>query len=182
MRNMRVLRLSDMLSQSGRVDGGVSRTVTLDTLDLRILRELVRRPRAGITELASLLGVARNTAHARVQRLERDGVVGARGREVDMAALGLEVTAFVTLEVAQGRLNEAVAGLKTVPYVLEAHGIAGSGDLLVRVVARSNRHLQQVVAAVLACPGVLRSTTTVALTEPVAYRVDPLFDVVTGPE
>lgn len=154
--------------------------MTLDTLDLRILRELVRRPRAGITELATLLGVARNTAHARVQRLERDGVVGARGREVDLAALGLEVTAFVTLEVAQGRFTEACAGLKSVPHVLEAHGIAGSGDLLVRVVARSNRHLQQVVAAVLACPGVLRSTTTVALTAPVAYRVDPLFEVVSG--
>jgi DNA-binding Lrp family transcriptional regulator len=167
-----------MLNERGRLEDGMSRTVTLDTLDLRILRELVRRPRAGTTELASLLGVARNTAHARVQRLERDGVIGARGREIDMAALGLEVTAFVTLEVAQGRLNEAVAGLKTVPYVLEAHGIAGSGDLLVRVVARSNRHLQQVIAAVLACPGMLRSTTTVALTEPVGYRVDPLFEVV----
>ena len=179
---MRALRLSDMLSRRVRIDGGVSRTVTLDTLDLRILRELVRRPRAGITELASLLGVARNTVHARVQRLERDGVIGARGREVDLAALGLEVTAFVTLEVAQGRFNEAVAGLKGVPYVLEAHGIAGAGDLLVRVVARSNRHLQQVVAAVLACPGVLRSTTAVSLTEPVPYRVDPLFAVVTKPE
>jgi DNA-binding Lrp family transcriptional regulator len=175
---MRVVRLSDMLSERVRADDGVSRTVTLDTLDLRILRELVRRPRAGITELATMLGVARNTAHARVQRLERDGVIGARGREVDVAALGLEVTAFVTLEVAQGRLNEAVTGLKTVPYVLEAHGIAGAGDLLVRVVARSNRHLQQVVVAVLACPGVLRSTTAVSLTEPVSYRVDPLFGVV----
>jgi DNA-binding Lrp family transcriptional regulator len=167
-----------MLNPNGPADDKVSRTVTLDTLDLRILRELVRRPRAGITELASLLGVARNTAHARVQRLEREGVIGTRGREVDVAALGLEVTAFVTLEVAQGRLHEAVAGLKTVPYVLEAHGIAGAGDLLVRVVARSNRHLQQVVAAVLSCPGVLRSTTAVSLTEPVAYRVDPLFEVV----
>ncbi|MFI9385046.1 Lrp/AsnC family transcriptional regulator [Kutzneria sp. NPDC052558] len=152
--------------------------MTLDTLDLRILRELVRRPRAGITELASLLGVARNTAHARVQRLERDGVIGARGREINMAALGLEVTAFVTMEVAQGRLSEAVAAIQKVPYVLEAHGIAGSGDLLVRVVARSNRHLQQVVASVLACPGMLRSNTTVALIEPIAYRVDPLFEVV----
>jgi DNA-binding Lrp family transcriptional regulator len=177
MRNIRLIRLSDMLSTDGPRDEEVSRTVTLDTLDLRILRELVRRPRAGITELATLLGVARNTAHARVQRLERD-VVGDRGRYVDLKAMGLEVTAFVTLEVAQGRFNEAVAGLKTVPYVLEAHGIAGAGDLLVRVVARDNQHLHQVVASVLGCPGVLRSTTAVSLTQPVTYRVDALFEVV----
>lgn len=171
------IRLSDMISQSADTGDEMSRTVTLDTLDLNVLRELVRRPRAGITELASLLGVARNTAYARVQRLERDGVIGARGREVDVAALGLEVTAFVTLEVAQGRMHEATAALKQVPYVLEAHGIAGAGDMLVRVVARSNRHLHEVVNSVLACPGVLRSTTAVSMTEQVSYRVDPLFDV-----
>jgi hypothetical protein len=50
----------------------------------------------------------------------------------------------------------------------------------VRVVARDNQHLHQVVASVLACPGVLRSTTAVSLTQPVTYRVDPLFDVVEG--
>jgi DNA-binding Lrp family transcriptional regulator len=81
--------------------------VPLNTLDLRILRELVRRPRIGITELAGLLGIARNTAHARATRLEREDVVGSRGREVQLGALGLEVTAFVTPEVAQGRLHTA---------------------------------------------------------------------------
>ncbi|MBA8928278.1 DNA-binding Lrp family transcriptional regulator [Kutzneria viridogrisea] len=152
--------------------------MTLNTLDLRVLRELVRRPRIGVTELASLLGIARNTAHARANRLEREQVVGHRGRAVDVSAMGFEVTAFVTLEVAQGRLHSAVAGLKTVPFVLEAHGIAGAGDLLVRVVARSTGHLHEVLDAVLACPGVLRSNTAIVMTEQIAYRVDPLFDTV----
>lgn len=145
-------------------------------LDLRVLRELVASPRIGVTELAQRLGVARNTAHARVARLERRGVVGPRGRAVDYTALGVEVTAFVTIQVAQGRLASAVADLAAVPCVLEAHGIAGDGDLLVRVAARNTRHLHEVINSVLACRGVIRSTTAVAMTEQIAYRVAPLLD------
>ncbi|KAA2258133.1 winged helix-turn-helix transcriptional regulator [Solihabitans fulvus] len=150
--------------------------VTLNGLDLQVLRELVASPRIGITELAERLGIARNTAHARTTRLERQGVVGHRGREVDYTALGVEVTAFVTMQVAQGSLSAAVADMAAVPFVLEAHTIAGDGDIMVRVAARNTRHLHEVVNAVLACRGVIRSTTAVALTEQIPFRVGPLLD------
>ncbi|CRK60370.1 Transcriptional regulator, AsnC family [Alloactinosynnema sp. L-07] len=147
-------------------------------LDLRVIRELVASPRVGITELAERLGIARNTAHARVARLERQGVVGQRGRAVDYTELGVEVTAFLTIQVAQGRLGSAIDDLVLVPYVLEAHGIAGDGDLLVRVAARSNRHLHEVINSVLACRGVIRSSTAVAMTDQIPYRVAPLLDAI----
>ncbi|WP_307860510.1 Lrp/AsnC family transcriptional regulator [Actinokineospora baliensis] len=150
----------------------------VNRLDLRVIRELVANPRVGITELAERLGIARNTAHARVGRLERQGVVGPRGRAVDYTQLGVEVTAFVTVQVAQGRLVTAIEDLTAVPYVLEAHGIAGDGDLLVRVVARNTRHLHEVINAVLSCRGVIRSTTAVAMTEQIPFRVAPLLDAV----
>ncbi|WP_018686589.1 Lrp/AsnC family transcriptional regulator [Actinokineospora enzanensis] len=150
----------------------------VNRLDLRILRELVATPRIGITELAERLGIARNTAHARVGRLERHGVVAGRGRAVDQAAIGVEVTAFVTVQVAQGRLASAVEDLTAVPFVLEAHGIAGDGDLLVRVVARNTRHLHEVINSVLSCRGVIRSTTAVAMTEQVPFRIGPLLAAV----
>ncbi|GAA3021237.1 Lrp/AsnC family transcriptional regulator [Actinokineospora globicatena] len=150
----------------------------VNRLDLRVIRELVANPRVGITELAERLGIARNTAHARVGRLERQGVVGTRGRAVDYTQLGVEVTAFVTVQVAQGRLVSAIEDLAAVPFVLEAHGIAGDGDLLVRVAARNTRHLHEVINAVLACRGVIRSTTAVAMTEQIPFRVAPLLDAV----
>ncbi|WP_285501505.1 Lrp/AsnC family transcriptional regulator [Actinokineospora sp. NBRC 105648] len=148
----------------------------VNRLDLRVIRELVTSPRIGITELAERLGIARNTAHARVTRLERQGVVGHRGRAVDYTAIGVEVTAFVTVQVAQGRLTAAIEDLRKVSYVLEAHGIAGDGDLLVRVAARNTRHLHEVINEVLSCHGVIRSTTAVAMTEQIPYRVAPLLD------
>lgn len=147
-------------------------------VDVRILRELVASPRIGVTELAARLGIARNTAHARTERLEAEAVVGSRGREVDAEALGFPITAFVTLEVAQGRLHDAAAAMARVPFVLEAHAVAGRGDLLVRVVARTPPHLHEVIDAVLASPGILRSTTAVATRHEIPFRIGPLLDAV----
>ncbi|MBW8483128.1 Lrp/AsnC family transcriptional regulator [Actinomadura sp. PM05-2] len=154
----------------------VSVVPRVDALDIRILRRLVEQPRIGVTELAARLGIARNTAHARAERLERDGVIGHRGREVDIGALGFELTAFVTLEVAQGRLREAAQALAAIPRVLEVLGITGQGDLLVRAAAPNGSQLHEVIDAILACPGVRRSTTSIVLTHQVPFRIGPLLE------
>jgi DNA-binding Lrp family transcriptional regulator len=97
------------------------------------------------------------------------------------------VTAFLTLEISQGSAgpstdpSTAAGGhdvvarhLASIPEVLEAHTITGAGDMWCRVVARSNSDLQRVIDAVLANPGILRSSTVIALARQVPYRVLPL--------
>ena len=84
----------------------------------------------------------------------------------------------MTLEIAQGQ--EAVGDRRcssTIPEVLEVHKITGPGDLMCRVVARNNEHLHAVVEAILAAPGVTRTTTSLALNSPV-LRVHADADVV----
>jgi DNA-binding Lrp family transcriptional regulator len=61
-----------------------------------------------------------------------------------------------------------------VPEVLEAHSTTGEGDLLCRVAARNNAHLEAIVQTLLALPGVVRTRTEVALNQRVAYRTLPL--------
>ena len=64
--------------------------------------------------------------------------------DVDPAALGYEVAAFITLEIRQPGGHDPVAErLAAIPEVLEVHTITGAGDLLCRVVARSNADLQR---------------------------------------
>jgi DNA-binding Lrp family transcriptional regulator len=60
------------------------------------------------------------------------------------------------------------------PEVLEAHTTTGEGDLLVRVAARSNTHLEEIVQTLLALPGVVRTRTEISLNQRVGYRVQPL--------
>ncbi len=58
--------------------------------------------------------------------------------------------------------------------MLEAHATTGPGDLHCRVVAHTNEHLQEVINAILAVNGIMRTTTQIALTEQLGHRVLPL--------
>jgi DNA-binding Lrp family transcriptional regulator len=103
-------------------------------------------------------------------------VVTGFGPELDLAELGYGVLAFTTLEIAQGRLHDVVEHLRDLPEVLEAHATSGTGDLHCRVVARTNAHLQDVINRILEVQGIDRSTTVIALSEQIHYRVMPLVD------
>jgi DNA-binding Lrp family transcriptional regulator len=119
--------------------------------------------------------VARGTVQARLDKLVERGVIVNFGPAVAPVALGYGVTAFVTLEIRQSRGHDpAAAHLATIPEVLEAHTITGGGDLLCRIVARSNADLQRVIDQVVAYDGVVRASTIIALAEQIPYRTLPL--------
>ncbi len=148
----------------------------IDELDARLLTLLREDPRVGIAEAARRLGAARGTVQARLERLQERGVVKGFGPEIDPVRLGYPILAFVFLEISQGRLQEAVDVLEHVPEVVEAHGVSGPRDLLVRIVARDTDHLQQVINEVLGTPAVRRSTSYISLSEQIAHRTGPLVD------
>jgi DNA-binding Lrp family transcriptional regulator len=147
----------------------------VDALDVALLTALSDHPRAGDLELSRLTGVARGTVTARLQRLERTGVVRGYGPDVDLGSAGFGVQAFVMLEIAQGALDDVRDHLAAIPGVLEAHATTGSGDVLCRVAARSNEDLQQVLLDIDRSPSVARSTSVVVLSELVPPRTLPLL-------
>ncbi len=153
--------------------------MAIDDLDVRILTVFSTRPRVGVLECARRLGVARATVQARLDRLAGTGVVSGWGPVVDPAAMGFAVTAFVTLEIRQaqphGAAHDAVAThLREIPEVLEAHTITGAGDMLARIVARSNADLQRVIDRIVAFEGVVRTSSVIALATQISPRVLPL--------
>ena len=147
----------------------------IDQLDARLLLTLRAHPRIGLLEVSRRLGVARGTVQARLEKLQGRGVITGFGPEIDPGRIGYPVMAFVSLEIVQGRLDEAVAGLRAVPEVLEAHGVTGDRDLLCRVVARDNGHLQDVINNMLHKGAVQRSTSAISMSRQIPYRVDPLI-------
>jgi DNA-binding Lrp family transcriptional regulator len=153
----------------------------IDELDARLISLLSAEPRVGVLEASRRLGVARGTVQARLDRLHRSGVVTGYGPDVDPAALGHGVTAFVTLEIRQAGGHDPVAArLAAIPEVIEAHTITGSGDMLCRVVARTNADLQRVIDTIVDVAGVVRTSTVIALATPLRYRVLPLVCAVAG--
>jgi DNA-binding Lrp family transcriptional regulator len=147
----------------------------IDELDAQLIDLLAAEPRIGVLEASRRLGVARGTVQARLDRLRDRAVITGYGPDVDPAALGFHVTAFVTLEIRQaGGHDPVTARLALIAEVLEAHTITGEGDMLCRVVARDNADLQRVIDAIVDVPGVVRTSTVIALAAPIGYRVLPL--------
>src|SRR5215470_18874802 len=139
---------------------------------------MTAEPRIGVLEASRRLGVARGTVQARLDRMQASGVITGYGPDIDPAALGHVVTAFVTVELRQsGGRDEVAERLAGISEILEAHTITGPGDMLCRVVARTNADLQRVIDAIVAVAGVVRASTVIALAAPVPYRVLPLVRV-----
>ncbi len=150
---------------------------SIDELDARLISLFAEQPRMGVLECARRLGVARGTVQARLDKLISRGVIKGFGPQVSPTALGYGVTAFVTLEIRQSRGHDAVAAhLATIPEMLEVHTITGSGDLLCRIVARSNADLQRVIDGIVSYSGIVRASTLIALAEQIPYRVLPLVE------
>jgi DNA-binding Lrp family transcriptional regulator len=151
-------------------------TSEIDGLDARLLGLLRAEPRIGLMEASRRLGVARGTVQARLAKLEDRGVVRSFGPEVDPARMGYPLTAFVFLQITQGRLSDAVRVLDDVPEVLEATATSGPSDLLCRIVARDTEHLQEIVNRMLSNNAIRRSTSYIALSQQIPYRTGPLID------
>ena len=148
-----------------------------DEVDHQLMERLGAVTRPNVLELSRQLGAARATVQARVERLQADGVIAGFGPLIDLGAAGYGVLAFSTFEIAQGAESDVLAGLAAIPEVLEVHKITGPGDLLCRIVARTNEHLHEVLERVLATRGIRRTTTALALATPVS-RVHPSADAV----
>jgi DNA-binding Lrp family transcriptional regulator len=153
----------------------LSMSILLDALDVDLLRTLRASPRAGMLEIARRLGVARGTVQARLDRLERAGVVTGYGPDIDLEAAGYGFQAFVSLEIAQGALTDVAAELTALPVVLEAYATTGSADILCRIAAASHQELQNALLALNRTPYISRSTSVVVLSTVVPPRTLPLL-------
>lgn len=157
----------------------------MDHLDGKLIDLFAQQPRLGVLEASRRLGVARGTVQARLDKLTERGVITGWGPELSAEALGYPVTAFLTLEIRQdtaeaGGHDAVGAHLAAISEVLEAHTITGTGDMLARIVARSNSDLQRVIDRVVAFDGIVRTSSVIALATQIPHRVLPLVLAAAG--
>ena len=149
---------------------------TIDPLDARILLALDDERNTSTLHLARTLAVSRNTVHARLQRLEREGVFQPFSQRIAPAALGYPVVGFVSLAASQSQGADAAAALAGIAEVVEVHATTGDADFLVKVVARDTEDLYRITTRILAIEGVVRSNTVISLSEVMGSRVRPLLE------
>ena len=150
----------------------------LDRVDLDLLKALADDHRATVVALADRLGLSRNTVQARMARLERSGVFQSFERAMSPAALGLPIEAMVSVIVRQADIPRITAEIAEIPEVIQAHGLSGQIDLMVRVAARDTQHLFDVDARILSIEGVERTETSLVMGEVIGYRIRPILESV----
>lgn len=154
--------------------------LSIDRLDSELLGRLTVNARAGIAELATTLGVARNTVQSRLRRLEESGVLHGFAPRIDLERLGVPVQAFVALELDQRKMSRVVEALTAIPHVLEINTQAGREDLLARVAAPTHGELQEVVTQMIELDGVRHTVTTMITSTPLPFRTQALLDRLTS--
>ena len=147
-----------------------------DAVDRALLAALAADPRATVVALADRLAMSRNTVQARMSRLEASGAFLSFERSIDPTPLGYPLEAFVAVHVRQKRLTEVVEEIARIPEVIQAHGLSGNVDLLVRVVCRDAHDLFRIDGEILAIEGVERTETSLAMGELIPFRLKPLLD------
>ncbi|UOE44724.1 Lrp/AsnC family transcriptional regulator [Agromyces larvae] len=148
----------------------------LDRIDRDLLAALADDHRATVVALADRLGLSRNTVQARLARLEASGAFLPFDRSIDPGALGFPLEAFVSVHLQQKQLGTVIERIAGIPEVVQAHGLSGAVDLLVRVACRDVHDLFRIDGEILAIEGVERTETSLAMGELIPYRLGPLLE------
>ena len=118
--------------------------MTLDAIDRKILHALQADGRATNVELAAQVHLSAPQCYRRVRALEEGGVIRGYAAQVVAEALGLAVSAYVSVSIAGdqfGRVREIEAQIRAYPEILECQSVSGDYDYLLKVVARDLKSL-----------------------------------------
>ncbi|MBB0244048.1 AsnC family transcriptional regulator [Streptomyces alkaliphilus] len=140
---------------------------SLDEVDTRILDVLQRDGRVGYAELARMVSMSASAVTERVRRLEESGVIRGYAAVVDPERLGLGILAFVRLRYPTGNHKPFRDLLETTPEILEAHHVTGEDCFVLKVLARSMRHLETTTGRI---AGLGSVTTSVVYSSPLPSR------------
>ena len=138
----------------------------LDDTDRRILDELVVDGRMSMRTLADRLHVSRANPYARLDRLQKSGVIRGFRADVDPVASGLATTAYVTLNLRQADWRRIRERLQALPGIAHIGLVGGDFDVILLVRARDNEDLRRLVLdEIQGMEGVLTTRTLLVFEE-----------------
>ncbi|WP_035968209.1 Lrp/AsnC family transcriptional regulator [Kutzneria albida] len=136
----------------------------MDRTDRQLLTLLQQDATQSYVALGQAVGLSGGTVHERVRKLRERGVIRRTTVDVDPAAVGKAVAAFVLIEANAWMGDPPTArALAELPWVQEAHVVAGAASVLVKVRAGSPEELQAVLKRLYGIAGVTGTQTIVVL-------------------
>ena len=142
-----------------------------DTINLRILTELQKDPRLPMTKLGQRVGLSSPAVTERVRRLEEDGIIGGYRLEINPAALGLPIAAYIRVRPNSGQLPKIAELARSIPEVIECHRVTGDDCFVLKVYLPSLEQLDSILDSLLRFG---TTTTSLIQSSPVPLRPPPL--------
>ncbi|HEX5125033.1 MAG TPA: Lrp/AsnC family transcriptional regulator [Rhodanobacteraceae bacterium] len=143
----------------------------LDATNLEILRCLIDDPRLAMSELGRRVGMSAPAVTERVQRMQEAGVIRGARLDVDQAALGLGITAFVRVRPMPGQLQNIAELARATPEIVECHRVTGEDCFIMKVLVGRVELLEAVLDEILKYGN---TTSSIVQSTPVPLRPAPL--------
>jgi Lrp/AsnC family transcriptional regulator, leucine-responsive regulatory protein len=139
----------------------------IDNTDWQIIDALQRDGRASFADLARTVAMSPSAVTERVRRLEERGIIAGYSAVIDAERLGYAVMALVRLRYPTGNYKPFHDLLATTPEIAEAHHGTGEDCFVLKVLARSMRHLEEITGRI---AGLGAVTTSVVYSSPLPRR------------
>lgn len=149
----------------------------LDELDKKILETITLNARIPFKDVAVKCGVSRAAIHQRVQRLIEMGVITGSGYHINPKLVGYATCTYVGITLERGSMYKSVvAELKKIPEIVECNYTTGSYAMLIKVYARDNEHLMDLLNNKLQeISGVVATETLISLEQSIKREVPPIL-------
>ena len=145
----------------------------IDNLDKKILEIIACNARIPFKDVAAECGVSRAAIHQRVQRLIDMGVIVGSGYHVNPVSLGYNTCTYVGITLERGSMyKNVVEEFRKIPEIVECHFTTGPYTMLIKLFARDNAHLMDLLNNCLQeIPGVTTTETLISLTQSIKKEV-----------
>lgn len=149
----------------------------LDLLDKKILRLIAEDARIPFLEVARSCNVSGAAIHQRIQKLTNLGILKGSRFIIDPEKVGYETCAYIGLYLQNpAKFDDVVDELRKIPEVVECHYTTGGFDMFIKIYARNNHHLLNVIHDKLQPLGLSRSETVISFNAAINRQV-PIDDI-----
>ena len=145
----------------------------VDKLDRQILEIVSLNARIPFRDVAEQCNVSRAAIHQRVQRMIENDVITGSGYHINPKVLGFATSAYIGVKLERGSMyKDAIPEFEKIPEVTECHFTTGPYTLLVKLYARDNEHLMNLLnAKIQEIPGVTATETLISLEQSIKKEI-----------
>lgn len=150
----------------------------IDLLDKKILSILSKNARIPFKDVAQECGVSRAAIHQRVQHLIEKHVIVGSGFDVNPKSLGYTTCTYVGINLERGSMyKEVVNKLMAIPEIVECHFTTGPYTMLLKVYAKDNEQLMDLLNNKMqTIPGVVSTETLISLEQSIKRGIPVSLD------